>query len=119
MAVEAILPLNLKGGLFYTHNWSEYTNWMRYARVVRGITLSVRERDYIKAARLSGVSGPVIIFRHILPASLPSVMVLATIGLAKTILAISPLGFLGFGAHPPPRNGEPCSWKEKISVVLH
>jgi peptide/nickel transport system permease protein len=76
-------------------------SWMRYARVVRGVTLSVREREYIKAARLSGVSGTVIILRHILPANLPSVIVLATIGLAKAILAISALGFLGFGAQPP------------------
>lgn len=75
--------------------------WMRYARLVRGITLSVKERDYIKSARLSGVSGPAIILRHILPANLPSLIVISTIGLAKAILAVSALGFLGFGVQPP------------------
>ncbi|MCI5193840.1 MAG: ABC transporter permease [Candidatus Electrothrix sp. AU1_5] len=76
-------------------------SWMRYARLVRGITLSVKERDYVAAARISGVSGIRIVLRHILPACLPSVIVLATIGLAKAILAVSALGFLGFGAQPP------------------
>lgn len=78
-----------------------FLGWMRYARVVRAIALSVKERDYVKAARLYGVSGPMIVFRHILPAIMPSVIVLATIGLAKAILAVSALGFLGFGAQPP------------------
>ena len=76
-------------------------SWMRFARVVRGITLSEKERDYIKAARLAGVSRLGIIRHHILPASMPSIMVLASLGLSKTILAISSLGFLGFGIQPP------------------
>lgn len=78
-----------------------FVSWMRYARVVRGITLSVKERDYVKAAQLSGVSRIAIILRHVFPASIPSVIVLATIGLAKAVLAVSALGFLGFGVQPP------------------
>lgn len=77
-----------------------FVSWTRYARLVRGI-ISVRERDYIKAAQLSGVSRTVIIIRHILQANLSSIIVLATIGLAKAILAVSALGFLGFGIQPP------------------
>jgi len=77
------------------------TSWMRYARVVRGITLSVRERDYIKAAELASASKMSIIIRHILPPSIPSIIVLTTLGLAKAILAVSALGFLGFGVQPP------------------
>ena len=76
-------------------------SWMRYARLVRGISLSARQRDYVQAARLSGVSHFVVIFRHILPASTPSLIVLSTIGLAKAIMAVSALGFLGFGVRPP------------------
>ncbi len=76
-------------------------SWMRYARVVRGITLSAREQLYVKSAQLSGVSKAVILFRHILPTSIPAVTVLATIGLAKAILGVSALGFLGFGVQPP------------------
>jgi peptide/nickel transport system permease protein len=76
-------------------------SWMRYARVVRAIALSVRERDYVKAARLGGASRIAIICRHILPAVMPSMVVLATVGLAKAVLAVSALGFLGFGVQPP------------------
>jgi peptide/nickel transport system permease protein len=76
-------------------------SWMRYARVVRAVTLSVRERDYVKAARLGGTSRIAIVFRHILPAVMPSMVVLATVGLAKAVLAVSALGFLGFGVQPP------------------
>lgn len=78
-----------------------FVSWMRYARLVRGITLSVKERDYVKSAQISGVSKTAIILRHILPANISSVIVLATIGLAKAILAVSALGFLGFGVQPP------------------
>ena len=76
-------------------------SWMRFARVVRGITLSEKERDFIQAARLSEVSKIGIIYHHILPACLPSIMVLGSLGLSKSILAISSLGFLGFGIQPP------------------
>ncbi len=75
--------------------------WMRYARLVRGITLSVKELDYVKSAMISGVSKKAVIFRHIFPASIPSVIVLITIGLGKALLGVSALGFLGFGVQPP------------------
>lgn len=75
--------------------------WMRYARVIRGQVLSIRERQYIKAARLSGLSAPGIILWHILPGCLSSITVLATVGLSKSILAVASLGFLGFGVQPP------------------
>lgn len=75
--------------------------WMRYARLVRGITLSVKEKDYVKSAIISGVSKRAVIFRHIFPANIPSVIVLITIGLGKALLGVSALGFLGFGVQPP------------------
>ena len=77
------------------------TGWMRYARLVRGITLSVRQREYVTFARFSGVPQVVVILRHILPSSIPALIVLATLGLAKSIIAVSALGFLGFGVQPP------------------
>jgi peptide/nickel transport system permease protein len=77
------------------------TSWIRYARVVRGVTLSVRERDYVKVAELASVSKTSIIIRHILPPSIPSITILTSLGLAKAILAVSALGFLGFGVQPP------------------
>jgi ABC-type dipeptide/oligopeptide/nickel transport system permease subunit len=97
MAVAGILGPGMFNLLFAL----SLTSWMRYARVVRAVTLSVRERDYIKAAQLAGVSKAAIIHAHILPANMPSIMVLATVGLGKAILAVSALGFLGFGVQPP------------------
>ena len=76
-------------------------SWTRYARVARGITLTTKEMLYVKAARLAGVPSPVIVIRHIFPAAKSSMLVLATVGVAKAILAVSALGFLGFGVQPP------------------
>jgi ABC-type dipeptide/oligopeptide/nickel transport system permease subunit len=97
MAVAGILGPGMFNLLFAL----SLTSWMRYARVVTAVTLSVRERDYIKAAQLAGGSKAAIIHAHILPANMPSIMVLATVGLGKAILAVSALGFLGFGVQPP------------------
>ncbi|WP_020587195.1 ABC transporter permease [Desulfobacter curvatus] len=76
-------------------------SWTKYARLSRSIALSAREALYVKSARLSGVSPVTIIFRHILPTVRPSMTVLATVGMAKGILSVSSLGFLGFGVQPP------------------
>ncbi|EMS81326.1 ABC transporter permease [Desulfotignum phosphitoxidans] len=77
------------------------TTWMRYARVVRAIALKTKQRDYVKAAKLFQVSGIRIIFHHILPPAIPAVWAMITLGMAKAILAVSALGFLGFGVSPP------------------
>ncbi len=76
-------------------------SWTKYARLARGIALTSREALYVKSARLSGVSSLMIIVRHILPTVRPAMTVLATVGMAKGILAVSALGFLGFGVQPP------------------
>ena len=75
--------------------------WMRYARLVRGITLSVRAREHVQLARLNGVGWPRIVRRHLLPASTAAVIVMMTAHVSRTVLAISGLGFLGFGVQPP------------------
>jgi peptide/nickel transport system permease protein len=77
------------------------TGWMGVARLVRAETLTIRERDYVLAARASG-AGPVrIIFRHILPNAISPVLVSATLGVAGAILTESSLSFLGLGVQPP------------------
>jgi peptide/nickel transport system permease protein len=68
---------------------------------VRGLTLSIREREFITAAHCVGCGSPHIIFRHVLPNAIPSVIVLATLELGVMMLAISGLSFLGLGAQPP------------------
>lgn len=75
--------------------------WVGYARVIRGMVLSVKEKEFILAARACGTSELAIITRHILPNVLSPVVVLATLDIGRLILAISGLSFLGLGAQPP------------------
>lgn len=72
-----------------------------FTRVTRGQTLSVREMDYVSGARAIGCTNARIIWRYVLPNVLPSLIVLATLGLASAILTASGLSFLGLGAQPP------------------
>jgi peptide/nickel transport system permease protein len=72
-----------------------------YARTVRAATLAVREYDFVLAARAVGAPAGRLIARHILPNIVGPVIVLGTLGIAGTILAISGLSFLGLGAKPP------------------
>ncbi len=71
--------------------------WAYYARTVRGTALSESQRDYISAARCLGLSGPRILFRHLLPNCLPPLLVISTIQVANTIVLESSLSFLGVG----------------------
>ena len=75
--------------------------WVGYARVVRGLVLTIRERPFVVAARCLGASDRRLIVRHVLPNVLPPVVVLATLEMGGLILAISGLSFLGLGAQPP------------------
>ncbi|MCL4160830.1 UNVERIFIED_CONTAM: hypothetical protein GTU68_059384, partial [Idotea baltica] len=77
------------------------TSWMRYARVARGIGLSLQSRGYVVQAKLSGMSPLAIAHWHYLPSLLPSLIVVWTGMFARAILGISALGFLGFGVQPP------------------
>jgi peptide/nickel transport system permease protein len=77
------------------------TGWMGVARLVRAETLSIREMDYILAARCIGCSDARIIFRHILPNAISPVLVSASLGVAGAILTESALSFLGIGVLPP------------------
>ncbi|MEM7742728.1 MAG: ABC transporter permease [Pseudomonadota bacterium] len=75
--------------------------WMRYARLVRGMTLTTVASDHVALARLSGVSPLRIARDHLTPPVLPAMTVMMTAHLSRAILAISGLGFLGFGVSPP------------------
>ncbi|WP_045210665.1 ABC transporter permease [Desulfonatronovibrio magnus] len=77
------------------------TSWMGVARLVRAETLTLREREFVQAARLSGAGTARILFRHILPNAMPPVLVSATLGVAAAILTESALSFLGLGVQPP------------------
>lgn len=77
------------------------TSWMRYARVARGIGLSLQNQGYVIQARLAGLAPLSIARWHYLPSLLPSLTVVWTGMFARAILGISTLGFLGFGVQPP------------------
>jgi peptide/nickel transport system permease protein len=75
--------------------------WPPIARIVRGLFLSLREREFVLASRTVGVSNGRIIFRHMLPNALAPVIVAATFGMANAILLEAGLSFLGLGVQPP------------------
>jgi len=74
--------------------------WPQYARTVRGSTLVEKNREYVQAARVIGISSPVIMFRHVLPNVLGPVLVLATVHLATAIITEATLSYLGVGVPP-------------------
>jgi peptide/nickel transport system permease protein len=75
--------------------------WPVYARLVRGQVLTIKEREFILAARALGVSEPRIVLRHVLPNSLAPLLVQASFDLGAAILSVAGLSFIGFGAQPP------------------
>ncbi|MCX8997303.1 ABC transporter permease [Rhizobiaceae bacterium BDR2-2] len=77
------------------------TSWIRYARIVRGQVLSVREREFVLSTQAIGASTARIMFRHILPNILTPAVVVATLELARIIIMDAALSFLGLGLQPP------------------
>jgi peptide/nickel transport system permease protein len=75
--------------------------WTRYARVIRGEVLSLREREFVKLAEIAGASRARVILRHVLPNVLNSAMVLASLTIGVVIIAEASLSFLGVGVPPP------------------
>ena len=97
MVVAAVLGR----GLFNTALAIVVVAWPSYARVARGLVLSVGESEYVQSARLLGASSRRTLFRDVLPNVAGPLFVLATLDLANAILLLSGLSFLGLGAQPP------------------
>ncbi|MBV7276222.1 ABC transporter permease subunit [Clostridium sp. PL3] len=76
-------------------------DWVKYARVSKSLVISIKKKDYIKAAKMGGAKEYQIIFKYILPNIIPSLVVMATMDLGTMMLQISSLSFLGLGAQPP------------------
>jgi peptide/nickel transport system permease protein len=76
------------------------TGWVSYARVARSEVLSLREREFVLAARAVGATGPRIVLRHILPNVTASLVVIATLEVARMIISEAALSFLGLGVPP-------------------
>lgn len=77
------------------------TSWPPYARIARAETMTIRNSDFIAAARLQGASAARILWGHVVPLTLSSVIVRVTLDMAGIILIAAGLGFLGLGAQPP------------------
>ncbi|CAJ1315657.1 ABC transporter permease [Paenibacillus sp. PK4536] len=77
------------------------TNWVSYARVIRSEVLSLKERDFVKAAQSAGAGQGRLIFHHILPNVMSSLIVISSMNVATTILMEASLSFLGLGIKPP------------------
>ena len=75
--------------------------WVGYARLVRGQVLRTRGLDYVWAARALGAGAPRLLWKHIIPAAAPAVIVQATLGMAGAIVGEAALSFLGLGVQPP------------------
>jgi len=97
LAIQSVLTPNIYNVMIVIGA----TSWMGIARLVRGEFLSLKEREFVEAARAIGCSDLRIIFRHILPNSWPPVIVAGTLGMAGAILTESALSFLGLGVQPP------------------
>jgi len=97
LTVVALLPASIYNIMIVIG----LTSWMGATRFVRAEFLSLREQDFVTAARALGLSNSRIIFRHMMPNAVAPVLVSATIGIATAILTEAGLSFLGFGVPPP------------------
>ncbi|WP_425323733.1 ABC transporter permease [Heyndrickxia oleronia] len=78
-----------------------FTNWVTYARVVRGEVLSIKEREFVKASKSIGTKNATIMLKHIFPNIISSFIVISTLSVATTIILEASLSFLGLGIQPP------------------
>jgi peptide/nickel transport system permease protein len=97
LAVVALLGASLRNLVIVM----SITTWMIYARVVRGLSLSLREQEFVQAVRALGANDLRIIARHVLPNVLAPIMVIWTLEVARVILMESARSFLGLGVPPP------------------
>jgi peptide/nickel transport system permease protein len=107
LVLPAFLILAILSPMFRGETWLVFVvllaafQWMVTARIVRGMTLSLKEREFVQAARFMGMPGWRIIFRHILPNMSSLLIIDATVNVSSLILAEVGLSFFGFGVQPP------------------
>ncbi len=98
ITLATVLGPKIRNGLITGMIALTVFGWPTYTRLIRGDVLSVRERDYVLAARAVGVSGPRILIRHVLPNSFYSMLVVASLNVGANVLTFAALSFLGLGA---------------------
>ncbi len=97
LTINAIVGLGLRNIILSL----SAAGWVVYARVVRGEVLSVKQREYVQAAAALGTGQARILFRHVLPNVLPSIIIVASLQFSQFIVAEAAISFLGFGVQPP------------------
>ncbi|OGW35039.1 MAG: hypothetical protein A2X58_06250 [Nitrospirae bacterium GWC2_56_14] len=107
IGISAVMPPGLTSAMLAI----TLVGWSGFARLVRGITLSLREQTYVEASRAIGASSPRILFHHILPNALPLILVAGSLRVGGFILLEAALSFLGLGVQPPTP-----SWGSMISL---
>ncbi|NHM26590.1 ABC transporter permease [Desulfofundulus sp. TPOSR] len=102
---DIILALVIVGamgpGIFNTVLALSLLGWVRYARIARSSTLSLKEKEFIETTKASGAGDLYVIMRHVLPNVIAPISTLATLHFGHAILSLAGLGFLGLGAQPP------------------
>jgi ABC-type dipeptide/oligopeptide/nickel transport system permease subunit len=98
IALASVLP---QGSVWTVVLILGLVNWTYLARIIRAEVLSLREKEYVEAARALGANGPTILVRHLLPNLVGPLIVFATLSMAGNILLESALSFLGVGIQPP------------------
>lgn len=101
IAIAGMLAFHFQGRWYVVALILGLLGWVVNARVVRGVVLSLREQEFVEAARALGASDTRIIFRHLLPNVTGAVIVQATLDIAGAILGEAALSFIGLGIHPP------------------
>ena len=101
LLLAMVVMYTMGGGLINIFIALSLVTWASTSRVVRSETLSLSKKEYVEAAKSMGVNNATIIFRHILPNCIPTLVVLFTLSIPSAILSESSLSFLGVGAQPP------------------
>jgi ABC-type dipeptide/oligopeptide/nickel transport system permease subunit len=96
-----VLSVSVGPGLLTAYIALGIVGWAGVARIVRGSTMSLRSAEYVEGAKALGAGGSRLIFRHILPGVLPSLIVIYSFGVGGAILGEATLSFLGLGVRPP------------------
>jgi len=106
---ELVFNIALVGVLCFSYGASIWnvvlaivvTNWVSYARVTRGIVLSLKEREFVLCEKAVGAGEWYILLRHVIPNAIGPIVVLATLNMGNVIMTVASLGFLGLGIQPP------------------
>lgn len=101
IVIVGVMAVYFDGSWIWVALFLGLTNWMTLARVIRGMVLSLREKEFVEAARALGASNKRIIFKHIVPNTSDVIIVNTTLTIAQAVLLEAALSFIGLGVQPP------------------